>query len=186
MKIENSGSSNLEYLSIDELKNLLSSIKDMRDKLMIKILYETGCTLIELIEIKVADIFSNKIKILDPDTKKTRFARISLKLAQDLAFYIKGNNLSADDYVISTRQSPKISEKRVRQLIQYYTSKFINTKINPQMFRYYHIVHAYLSGVFIENIANQLGITTYRIFQVINEIKIQPKKNHYYNFLNKI
>ena len=59
---------------------------------MIRILYETGCTLIELTNIRVTDLNSNKIKIKDQETNKIRYPRISEKLANDLNFYIKGNN----------------------------------------------------------------------------------------------
>ena len=174
------------YLSLQEIRKLISSISDMRDKLMIRILYETGCTLVELVNIKVSDILGNKIKILEPETKEIRFSRISGKLAKDLSFYIKGNNLSKDAYILSTRQSEKISEKRVRQLIQEYTKKISSRKINPQMFRYYHINHAYQNGVLLENIAKQTGITPYRVFQVINEFKIKPRQNLYNQFLIKV
>jgi len=143
------------YLSLQEIRKLISSISDMRDKLMIRLLYETGCTLIELVNIKVSDILGNKIKIFDPETRELRFSRISGKLAKDLSFYIRGNNLSKGYYILSTRQSKQISEKRVRQLIQDYTKKISSRKINPQMFRYYHIIHAYQNGVLLENIAKQ-------------------------------
>lgn len=174
------------YLSLQEIRKLISSISDMRDKLMIRLLYETGCTLIELVNIKVSDILGNKIKILEPETKEIRFSRISGKLAKDLSFYIKGNNLSKDAHILSTRQSQKISEKRVRQLIQDYTKKISSRKINPQMFRYYHISHAYHNGILLENIAKQTGITPYRVFQVITDFKIKPKQDHYNQFLSKV
>ncbi len=174
------------YLSLQEIRKLISSISDMRDKLMIRLLYETGCTLIELVNIKVSDILGNKIKIFDPETRELRFSRISGKLAKDLSFYIRGNNLSKGYYILSTRQSKQISEKRVRQLIQDYTKKISSRKINPQMFRYYHIIHAYQNGVLLENIAKQTGITPYRVFQIINDFKIKPKQNLYNQFLSKV
>lgn len=173
----------LTYLELDEIRGFLSSIDNARDKLLIRILYETGCSLIELTNIKIEDIAGNKIKI--KEDKKIRFSRISGKLSKDIKMFVEGNKLKKDSYLISTRQSNQISEKRIRQLIQKYTKKY-RQKINPQMFRYYHIAHAYQNGVFIENISNQLGITKYRIFQVLNELGFKPSQNHYNNFLRKI
>ena len=174
------GSDSNKLLSLKELRELISSISNMRDKLMIRILYETGCDLNELVSIKVEDILGNKIKI-----RNIRYVKISGKLAKDLKFYIKGNSLSKDSNIISTRQSKKISQRRVRQLIQGYTEKKGYGKINPQMFRYYHVAHAYLNGVYQENMAKQLGIKTYRIFQIINQMNIQPD-NMYNKFLTRI
>ena len=164
------------YISLKDVRGLISSIRSARDKLMLRILYESGCSLVELVEIKVSDISGNKIKI---HHGKLRFSSVSGKLAKDIREYIKGNQLSANTYLISTRQSNKISEKRVRQLILGYT------KINPQKFRYFHIAHAYLNGVFIENIAKQIGLTTYRIFQILNNMGLAPQ-NRYNQFLKRI
>ncbi len=112
-----------------------------------------------------------------------RVAKISGNLSKDMSLYIQGNKLQG--YVFCTRQSKKISEKRVRQLVQEYTKK-IGTAINPIMLRYYHIAHAYLNGVFIEEIAKQLGLTKFRIFQVLQELGINPKSNNYHNFLGRV
>ena len=165
--------SSASYLSLQETRLLLNSITDARDKLMIRLLYETGCSIAELVRIKVSDYAGTKVKIIDSETKEIRFPGISGKLAKDIKSYIEGNLLSKESYLISTRQSKNISEKRVRQLIQHYTEKILNEKINPQSFRYFHIAHAYLS------------ITPFRIFQVLQEMKISPQ-NHYNMFLKRV
>ncbi len=180
----NSGSPNLGYLTLEQVRTLIANISNMRDKLMFRVLYETGCTINELVEIKASDIGGNTIKIKDHDN--VRFTNISGKLAKDLSLFIKGNKLAKEDYILSTRQSQKMSEKRVRQLIQSYTEKAHYGKINPQMFRYYHVAHAYNNGIMLENISKQLGVTSFRIFQIISELRIKPKDNHYNRFLNKI
>jgi len=174
------------YLLMHQIKIITDSINDMRDKFLIKILYETGCSVGELVNIRVSDIRENKIKILNNDTKNLRFSRISEKLANELQFFIKGNNLPKESFILTTKKSSKISEKRVRQLIQYYTHKSGFGKINPQMFRYYHIANAYQEGVSIENISSQLGIMRYRIFQILTDLEIVPKKNHYDNFFDNL
>ena len=173
------------YLTQEEIKQIISSINDMRDRLLVRVLYESGCTLIDLVNIKVSDKGGNTIKLSKEDFK-LRFARISGKLAKDLSLYIQGNSLQKDSYLFSARQGTSISEKRVRQLIQNYTEKAGLGRINPLSFRYSHIANAYLHGVFIESIALQLGLTTYRIFQVISELGIKPKANCYNEFLTRI
>lgn len=182
--LENSESS-LKYLSLKQIRLLIRSISDNRDKLMIRVLYESGCSLVELTNIKVKDILGNRIKIINPETKEIRFSCISGKLAKDLRLYVLGNNFKKDAYLISTRQSSRISEKRIRQLIHEYTQKVFSEKINPQSFRYFHIAHAYSNGVLLENISAQIGITTYRIFQIINELNLHSVQN-YNQFLKKV
>jgi integrase/recombinase XerD len=175
---------NRNYLSSQEVKSLVYSVKDIRDKFVIQILYETGCTLGELVNIKVSDIKDSTIRLTNTDSKETRKSRISSSLYKKLLLYIKGNGLKEKSYIISTRNSENISEKRVRQLIQSYGNKLGYPRLNPQLFRYYHIAHAYEKGVFIDNISNQLGIKKFRVFQILTELSVEIKKDTYDNFYN--
>ncbi|MEM2131355.1 MAG: site-specific integrase [Candidatus Woesearchaeota archaeon] len=168
---------NLNFLTIKEIREIIFNIKDARDNLIFRILYETGCLPSELINIKVKDILGNKIRI------KTRFVLISGKLAKDISLFIIGNKLSNENFLFSTRQSKKISEKRISQIIEFYTKK--NIKINAQKIRYYHIIHAYLNGVFLKEIAKNLGLTEFRIFQILQNFDINTY-NNYQNFLKKV
>jgi integrase len=173
------------YLTLNQVRTLIKSISNARDKFMLRLLYETGCSLNELVTIKAKDIQGKIVKIIDNDTKQLRFSHISSKLAKDLKLYIKGNNFAKESFVIRTRQSPNISERRVRQLIQYYSKLHLKITINPQKFRYFHIAHAYTNGILLESISKQVGITTYRIFQILSELKITTT-NNYNPFLKKI
>lgn len=177
-----SDSNALKFLTMEQVRELISSIKDARDKLIVRMLYETACTIRELAKIKVCDIAGNRIKIQSEDG--LRFPRISGNLSKGLSLYIRGNRLGKDDFVLSTRQSSSISEKRIAQLIKKYSSAL--GEINAHYFRYYHVAHAYTNGVFIENISEQLGLTKLRVFQVLDEFNVSPKQNNYNNFLGRI
>ena len=173
------------YSSLNELRNFIDSIHNARDKLIVKILYETGCSLTELINVKACDIAGNTVKINSTDNNSIRFPKISGKLAKDLSLFIIGNKLRPDSHLFTTRQSKGISEKRIRQLIQHYSISLDSGIINPHKIRYYHILHAYQSGVFIENISKQLGITTFRIFQVLRDFGLKPEQNYSF-FLRRV
>lgn len=183
--INSSESSKSMYFELKDIRQFLASISKARDRLMLRLLYETGCSLVELVEIKIKDILGQKIIIKNLEKSNYRYSKISSKLAKDLMLYIKGNNLDKKSYLFSTRQGQSISKKRIRQLIHYYSQKYLNTKINPQSFRYMHIAHAYSNGVLLDTIAKQIGITTFRIFQIINELDLNIKSN-YNPFLKRI
>jgi integrase len=179
----NHSSTSLSYLTLEQVRQLVASISDSRDNLMIRLLYETGCTPGELTNIRVGDIGGNIVKI---NNNKLRHASISGRLAKDISVFVKGNKLSKESFLISTRQSSRMSEKRVSQIIQSYTERFSSSRLKPIMFRYYHITHAYISGVFIEDISKQLGITKFRIFQVLQLFNIKPRHGLYNNFLRRV
>lgn len=181
-KITSIESPTLKYLTMDQVRHLITSVNDARDKIMIRILYETACTIKELTKIKVEDISGNRIRI--KSAAAVRFPKISGTLARDLSLFIKGNQLGRSSFILSTRQGKNISEKRISQLIREYTSGL--GIINPHQFRYFHVAHAYLNGVFIEEISDQLGLTKLRVFQVLREFNVMPRLNNYNNFLGRI
>jgi site-specific recombinase XerD len=166
----------MEYLSINEVKQLLVSVNDARDRLIIRVLYETGCELTELVNMDASDVLGHTIRI------NGRYAQVSGKLAKDLSLYIHGNGMDAKLFL--TRQSGSISEKRIRQLIQKHSLNAFGRAITSQALRYSHIIHAYSSGVLLDNIAKQIGITPLRIFQIIADQKIM--KHNYNQFLGRI
>jgi integrase len=168
------------YLSLEEVRRLITSVEERRDRLIFLILYETGCSLSDVVRIKAEDVAGNTIRIKKP---VLRFARISGRLAKELSEYIKGNKIHT--YLFATRQSKSISVKRVRQLFNRHSLKW-GLKLNPLMLRYYHIAHAYINGVFIDDISKQLGITKFRVFQVLQQLPVKPRLNYYNNFLSKV
>ncbi|MEM3374121.1 MAG: site-specific integrase [Candidatus Woesearchaeota archaeon] len=170
------------FLSMKEIREIISNIKNARDNLIFRVLYETGCLPNELVNIKIKDILGNKIRL------NNRFVLISGKLAKDLSLFIEGNKLAKEDFLFFSRQGKNISEKRVNQIIRYYTKDY-DSNFNPIKLRYYHVLHAYLNGVFIENIAKNLDLSEFRVFQILQNFKFSANKfqiGNYHNFLKRV
>lgn len=110
------------------LESLVRTIKDTRIKLIFSILIETSCKVSELSNIKIIHISKKYIKI------NNRIVPISTALHSNLNSYINKQD-KKQDYLFSTRQSPKISTKRIRQLIQSTTKIILKQKISPEDIR---------------------------------------------------
>jgi len=173
----------VQYLKRSELSRLNSHIKEPRDKLILDILYETGCTVNELINIRVKDIdfYKFKIKFSSSSTKsnKSRNGYISKNLIHKIKSYTQN---SALNYLFSTRQSSQITTKRVRQLIQSYSIKTGLGKINPQVIRYTHIAHALERGISLTAIQKQVGMERLRIVQIYEALVPEEKEGEYKKF----
>ncbi|MEK6917175.1 MAG: hypothetical protein AABW92_05525 [Nanoarchaeota archaeon] len=165
----------MKQISQKDLRKLMYSVNSSRDSLLLRVLYEIGCSLKELISIKVSHVAGNKITI---NGSAIRFSQISGKLSKDLKLYIDSNKLAKDNFLFS------ISGRRITQLVLEHSEKFLGLKLTPHDLRYLHIVHAYLTGVHIENIANQTGLTNLRLFQIIDDFNLKPERN-YNNFLKR-
>ncbi|MBT4648516.1 site-specific integrase [archaeon] len=179
---QNSGS-HAKFLSEKDYNRLKCEIKEIRDIFLIKVLYETGCELNELVTIKVKDIVNDSI-CFDENNNNQRKSSISKNLANNLQKYIIGNWLNENDYLFKTRQSGHISTKRVQQLINDYSIKAGLHKINTQFIRYTHIAHAYQKGIQNQIISKQIGLTKQRVFQIITDLNITSNLGGYNKFFN--
>ena len=76
-------------MSVAEVKLILDSIKNIKHKTIISLIYSTGMRLSEAANLKIIDIDSKamRIKIVQGKGKKDRFVPLSVLLLDDLRFY---------------------------------------------------------------------------------------------------
>lgn len=172
------------YLNRKELARLYHQIENSRDLLMLDLLYFSGCTVNELINIKIKDIdFSkNLIKFPAESTKgnKSRDSQVPKKLIKQIKEYVASEKPAM--YLFSSRQSSQITTKRARQLIQGYSQKADLGKINPQIIRYTHIAHALQKGLSLTAIQKQVGMERLRIVQIYEALVPEEEENEYEKF----
>ncbi len=116
-KIESKNS----YTSISELNQLLNSITDIDDKIILKTLYYSGLRIGEFLGIKIKDIeFKDKIAIVSIQRQKlyngmvterlkssSSYKKIAIvnDLVEGLYDYIKRNELQDEDYLVQISRS---------------------------------------------------------------------------------
>ncbi len=174
----------IRYLSFEEWEKLKSQKKNTRDDLIINLLYFTGCTVNELVNIKIKDIdFKEKILKIRKNTSRNNYFRqvyLSEKVIKKIRNYII--TARPENYLLSTRQSKKMSTKRVRQIIQELCSMIKIKETTPQIIRYTHIAHAYKKNIPIDAIQKQVGIRRSRAIEIFNQLKITRLKDAYKEF----
>ena len=150
-----------EYLQNDELEKLFASITNLRDRLLARFLYESGCTVSEASELKTTGIHSDGA-VQFPDRK----AVISSELAQELL-------KQAGSHVFHTRQTESITPKRIQQILKPYIAAVHKGKVTPHILRYTHIINAYKHGVQLHAISQQTGLTPVRLGQILADVPVQ-------------
>ena len=176
----------VDYLSIEQYDELVKHVSDKRDDLILGILYETGCTVNELVNVKIKNVDFKGSRICFPSestkTHKPRISYVSGSLIKKIKEFIKEGS---SDYVLSTRQSKQITTKRIRQIIQSY-SAFVNIeKLNPQILRYTHIAHAIKKGIPAKAVQEHVGIDSLRMSQICDSIIPEEKEDVYKKFFAK-
>lgn len=174
----------IKYLSFSEWSRLDSLKKNSRDDLILCILYNSGCTVNELVNIKIKDIdFKKGMLSISKDSSRNKHSRrvfISPKVIDKIKKYIDESTSSA--YLFSTRQSPQITTKRVRQIVQNLCKKIKVTDVTPQIMRYTHIAHAFMKNIPVDAIQAQVGLRRSRAIEIFNQLKINSPKDAYQAF----
>ncbi len=187
------GKDSFEYLDEDSLFRLVNSISKDRDRLVIKVLYELGCTIKELVNIRIRDIdFVDEIitvRRFNSRNRMDRVARISGETAGKLKNYLSSTGLLDKklSYLFQTSRGTHLTTRRIFQIVGLYCRLAkVSKNPSPQLIKYTHIVHAYLNDVPISDIQNHVGITKQRLAQIFENIKVDKATDTYNKFFRKL
>jgi site-specific recombinase XerD len=149
---------NKEFINFQEFQNLKKHTKNNRDKIILSILFETGCNVNELVQLNVGDIEFTTNSLILGAVEQKRTITISKKLSLQLKSFVIKQKLTMQDYLLATRQSSTISEKRIFQIVKRITREAGLNKASPKILRYSHIVQSIAAGKSIEEISKNTGI----------------------------
>lgn len=182
----------VSYLSIDEIKSLLSipdvkNNNEFRHLMILTLLYETGARVSELINIKLKDINFNNTPyiILNGKGNKTRSVPISKDVSNMLKIFINRFNIyEQDDYILKNKFNKRLTRDGVQYIIDTYIKKakekypnLYNQKVTNHSFRHskaMHLLEAGVNLIYIRDILGHKSMTTTEIYAKTNP-KIKQK-----------
>ena len=165
-----------KVLSKQQIKLVLNETKNLKHKLIIKMLYSTGLRLQELINLKRTDIdFDNNILFVRKGKgKKDRITIISENIKLDLLKYYSQYEFKTN-YVFEGRKN-KYSKKSV-QLILHNASKKLKFRIHPHMLRHSFATHLLEQGTDIRIIQKLLGHSDLNTTEIYIRVANKDLKN---------
>jgi len=185
---------NLEYISIEAMTMLLSlpdtRTKDgKRDSVMLSLMYDTGCRVQELCDLKVSDVRIQKPSTVKVTGKgnKTRIIPIMNAMSKLLENYmqVKGfHQREKSCYPLFTNRS---GEKLTRKGVAYILNKYFlmakeidpsiyPEKLSPHCTRHSKSMHLLQSGVNLIYIRDLLGHTDIKTTEVYARIDSEMKR----------
>ncbi|MFO7710523.1 MAG: tyrosine-type recombinase/integrase [Candidatus Woesearchaeota archaeon] len=179
----------LTYLNPSEVSTLLDGIPRTRDKVLLSLLYELGCSLRELVNIRVRDVSFEEHGIAIPGshTKRCeRFCLVSSRTLDLLRSYLDEENLLKKrlSYIFSSSHGGHMTVRRITQLIHNILNDAgFEDRANPQVLKYSHIINAYQANVPISAIQKQVGLTKHRLVSILLEVDTEAGIEHYEKFL---
>lgn len=138
-------------------------------------MYETGCTVSELVNIQVSHFSSGKLYIPAEHTKskRARTLSISRELLRDVQKYAKLEG--AVHFLFETRQSARPSTRRVEQILKD-LSKAAHVAITPRQLRKLRLESLLKDQTSTDEIREQLGIYSLRDKQISSKEEILAAK----------
>lgn len=174
-----------EVLSVKEVEILMESPDNLKDKLLLEMLYATGMRVSELINLKVESIDFDEgwVNIFGKGGRQ-RFVPVGKNILQLIKKYIGGKNLKPSDFLFSKTNRKTITRVGAWKIIKKYSRLAgLMKRITPHTLRHSFATHLLENGADLRAIQILLGhanIDTTQIYTHINRrsIKEMHKKYH--------
>lgn len=151
--------------------------------LLLKIFYQTGMRLSELINLKESQIDrgNSNIKVLGKGNKE-RIIPVNNDLLNCILMYIKekieGNKISNNDYILISKKGKKLQPKyvynKVKQYLGYVTT---NERKSPHILRHSFATHLTNNGADINAVKELLGHSSLAATQIYTHNSIEKLKD---------
>ena len=175
-----------EVLSIDEVKSILLSVKNMKHKTLLSLLYSCGLRIGEAINLKIDSIDFNRklLHVKFGKGKKDRYLPMSPTMIELLKKYIY--QYKPTNYLFEGQSSPQYSAVSARQVLRRVLSLTdIDKHVTLHTLRHSYATHLLENGTDIRFIQELLGHNspkTTMIYTHVSTTSLEKIKNPFDNF----
>ena len=163
----------IEYLTVEQMKQLINlpdvhNPNGLRHKLIMSLLYDSGCRVQELCDLKVGDITlgSDPVIKLHGKGDKYRTVPISEEMAELIGLYLDKNpgiRKIQTNLLITNKNRCAMSRDGIGYIVQKYADEIrqndssFPVHVHPHMFRHSKAMHMLAAGINIVYIRDFLG-----------------------------
>lgn len=166
-----------DILTIEEIRNLIDSIANIKHKLIIKLIYECGLRVSELINLKTEDINFNKnlIKVRLAKGKRDRFVKLPESIKEELMSYCK---LNTSEILFPSARGGNLTTATIQAILKNSSRKRgIKKRVYPHLLRHSFATHLLESGTDLRIIQKLLGHSDIKTTQIYTQISQANIKN---------
>lgn len=170
-----------EVFTKSEIKKILSTIQNVKHKLLLGLMYSSGLRVSEIVNVKVKDLNfeNNMLKVKQAKGAKDRVTIMSKKIAGVLEKYVKNKNKNS--YVFERLRGGKLSQRSAQKMFaQALKNSGIKKQASCHSLRHSFATHLLESGVDIRYIQELLGhkrLETTQIYTKVTNNKIKNIKS---------
>jgi len=155
---------------------------NLRDRLIIEMLYATGVRVSELVNIKINDIdFNNKRIIVCGKGNKERIVYYGDYAEEVLYEYLDSREHNKENYLFVNNRNDKLTERGVRYIIERIMSDLsIKTHVTPHVLRHTFATNMLNNGCDIKVVQELLGHSSLKTTEVYTHVTNERLKEVYY------
>lgn len=161
-----------KFLLPEDVKRLMDAAEDIRDKLIVALLYTTGIRVSELVKIRREDIDldKNSLKVFGKGSKE-RIVFFNESTKRLLREYLESHKFRDRDYIFPGRGSKTIHYVTVERVLNRLKRKAgLSKKVTPHILRHSFATYALSQGMDIREIQELLGHASLRTTQVYTHV----------------
>lgn len=169
---------------LDQMQNTVG-FEEVRNKLVIDLLYTTGVRRAELIHLKMenVDLSSNTIKVLGKRNKE-RILPVLPIISDQFSLYVKErtslSTIVDNDYFFLTKKGLKLNESFVYRLINsYFSTVSEKVKKSPHILRHTFATHLLNNGADLNSVKELLGHSSLASTQIYTHNSLAELKTIY-------
>jgi len=179
------------YLSYDELLEIFHNLEinddyDLRDRLILELMYATGVRVSELVNIKVSDItLSNQsILVLGKGSKEriVYYNNVCKKILDNYLKIYQNLNKKNSEYLILNFKGDKFTTQGISYVLNKIIKKIsFNKHITPHMLRHSFATHLLNNGCDLLTVQELLGHASISTTGIYTHVTLDHIKDVYYN-----
>lgn len=151
-----------DILSKEEVKKLISAIKNRKHLAIVYLLYSGGFRVGEIINLKIKDIDSSRMIVIvrQGKGKKDRHVTLSQKALNLLRVYLKEyfTDFNREQYLFKGQFKDQYSEKSIQEFLNKYANLAgIKKRVYPHLIRHCYATHQLENGMDIGILQKLLG-----------------------------
>ena len=155
------------YLTVDEAHKLIEATGNGRDRLLLRVLGETGVRVSEAIALQLGDLGRDGIRVLGKGQAE-RVVFVQESLVASLLFFAQERSLARVDFFFSSRKGGHITKQRADQIIKEVSHQAgLQRNVHAHLFRHGYAINFLNCGGRLDALQEQLGhrdINTTRIY----------------------
>ena len=158
-------------LSKNEVAKMLATIRNVKHKCIVSLLYSAGLRLGELLKLKISDIDSDRmlIHVVGAKGNKDRYTILSQSILEDLRRYYK--EYRPKEYLIESPNGQKYSDTSVRKTVKRAaTLANIRKRVSPHTLRHSFATHLLEDGTDLRYIQALLGHASSRTTEIYTHV----------------